>query len=345
MALWAGTAINTTETAMVFNQLYNLRALPMVRKKNGLLYRVLGKRDIGSTRKGDTQFERSSKITGSNVEVKLRGKLSTPVTVADGSAELVTVTPDFAADEHGGAVFPLTHYTHTKGIPSSQMRRYKGKEAKTDGFYEEQLEGIILAYEALWRTALHSTTFTTAIGRTVLGSWCMAVSDGISAGETGDGAKLYGTIDRSDAANIDYRGILDDAGGATTLARIRANVNAADANGGTTDTGIAGTVLYTKIQLLLENYVQITDVSDMTEFGGRYCKYDGVTFTHDQACPSTHIGLLDSSTWGWWSSDDNMTDGVIKDPSRLAGWVIPTESWNQFICLSPNRNVKMKNYT
>lgn len=329
---------------MVFNRLKNLQALPMIVKKNALLKRLVGKQDIGRTFTGKTEFERARIMTGLNIEVKLLGALSSTTLTADGSAELATVTPSFSSTQYGAAEFPLSHRTFTKGIPSSQIRRFKGKESKDDSFYAEVMREIMWSYEADLGTDIHSTTGTSVIARDNPGSWCFGVSDGTSTGETGDAFKLYGKIDRSDSANADFRGIIDDAGGKLTLDKIRSNINAADAKGGVTDTLVMGTTLFTAFQLLVEQYVHQTNVTS-GEFGAQYVCYDGACGIHDQRCPSGTIGGLDSSTWEFVLNDDEMTSGMVKDPSRVSAYVVPTEIYYQLYTFKPNANFKMKNYT
>lgn len=347
MALWAGSAINSTETAMVFNRLYNLKAMEMVRKKNALLFKLMGKPDIGNVNENTRlKFERSRIVTGKNIEIKLLGALGAPATVADGSAELATVTRQFSSTTFGAAEFPLTHYAWTQGIPSSQMRRYKGPQAKTAGFYDEVLNYVMLSYQDVLGTAIHDSAGTAVISRTVMGSWTYGVSDGVSTGETTDNFKLYGTIDRSDSANADFRGIVSTSTGALDLNKIRTYANQADANGGVVDTGICGTTLYTKVQQLVEPYVQTNYSEDLAAFGGRYVRYAGIDFMHDQRTTSGVLGLLDSSTWLWVQNDDDLTDvGVIKDPSIVDGYVLPTAMWCQLICCKPNANAKLTGVT
>ena len=352
MALWLGTAINSTETAMVFNRLVNLQALPMIRRKNGLLYKLMGKADIGVNTKAMSTFERTDIIDGKNYEVRLLGALSSTTKVTDGASEYAAVTLSYNANAYGAAEFPLTHYTLSKAVPASQLRRYKGKFAKTDDFYKEVLTEIMLSYENDLGNDLHSTVGSTVIGRTVFGSWAFAVStgggdSGIDAtGETAVAFRNYGTIDRQDPANVDFRGIVQAASGPLTLAAFRLNVNLCDAKGGKIDTAVAETTLYTKAQMLLEPYTYITDAPDMVQFGGRYMRYDGVDWIHDQRCPVGTIGGLDSSTWLFVKSDDALTDvGLVKDPSRVDTYVLPTALWSQLICKKPNGNFKMLGVT
>src|SRR2546423_2154728 len=120
--LWTGTSINSTETAMVFNQLFNRKAIAMVRKKNGLLYAILGKSENGSTPELGPKYPGEKKITGHQIEVKLLGKLKTIATVADGVAtEGATATLTNSADYWGAAVFDLAHYKDAHGLPESEI--------------------------------------------------------------------------------------------------------------------------------------------------------------------------------------------------------------------------------
>ena len=350
MALWNGSAINTTETAMVFNQLYNLQAIMIIRFKNGLLYKVLGKMDKNSIQNGKTKFERSSNITGKNIEVKLLGALPATTKVTDGSSEIATVTPVFNASEYGAAEFPLTHYTLTKAIPKSQARRYKGKSSKTDDFYAEIFRGIMAGYENDIGNDLSGQANTgTIIGRTQLGSWLFGISTGGGAGgtdatgETASAYRYYGTIDRQDAANSNFCAVVDAAYGASTLAKLRLKKNLVDVNQGTTDTLVMGTTLYTTHELLVEPYTIVTNAPEMVDFGGNWFRYGGMDFMHESRAPAGTIGGIDSTTWVWYDNDDELTGGMVLDPSRVASYVVPTERWSQFICIKPNSNWKALN--
>lgn len=358
MALWNGSLINSNETAMVFNQLANLQAIPIIRKKNALLYMFLGKLEANSLKNGVAKFQRSDKITGKNVEVKLLGSLPSTTKVTDGSSELASVTPAYDANAWGAAEFVLAHYTLTQGIPSSELNRFKGKEAKTANYLQDVLKRMMLGYENDIGTDLHSTTATNVMSRTVPGSWLQAISDGggdsgsgasaggPTSGETANGYRYYGTIDRQDSANADFRGLVFPSTGSLSLGKIRKATNMADGNGGTTDLSVSGTNIYTNIQMLLESYTIITDAEDMVDFGGKYCRYDGITHMHDQRCPAGYLGGLDSETWKFIDNHDDFTDsGVVKDFTKNAGYVVNTERWVGTICEKPNSNWKMAGVT
>lgn len=349
MALWAGSTLNTNETASVFNQLNSLKALAIVRKKNFLLYRFLGKMDLVQGPKGAmTKFDRSTKITGRNIEVRLMGKLKTIGKLADGAEEVAAVALTHVADVFGGAEFPLTHYADTHPVPSSELDRFAGDEAKTSSFLDDIFEYLMLSDENTLGADIHSVAGGTAIGRKVMGSWCHAISTGggdggaDGSGETGAAFRNYGTLDRQDAANADFRGIVAQTVGALTLAKLRAQINAADANGGTIQTGVAGTTLYTSIESLVEPYVHTVNSDEMIDFGGRYVKYAGVVYGHDQRAPASTIGLFDDSTWLFVNNAEKFTrSGLVVDPSKADTHVLPWKAWRQLICRKPNSNVKM----
>src|SRR5947199_5780584 len=171
--LWTGTSLNNNVLAQVFNQLYNTKAIEMVRKENGLLYAILGKSWRDANPKTGVKFERMEKITGNSIEVKLLGVLDTISTVADGSAELATQTPTYTSNMFGSATFDLTHYAQTKGIPSSEYNRIQGKEAKTLKYVDDVFNQVMLSLEKTIGDGINSTA-TNIPDRTHLGSWVYA---------------------------------------------------------------------------------------------------------------------------------------------------------------------------
>jgi hypothetical protein len=343
MALWNGSVINNTEFAMVFNQLANLQAIPQVVKRNALLYYLIGKMLPGSVDKGRVEFERSKKITGKNIEVKLFGALTGTQKLADGAPEYATTPPSFNANSYGAAEFPLTRYYLKKAVPTSQLDRYKGKEAKTDDFYAEVMRDIMASFENDIGNDLHGTSGGTNIGRTVLGSWCYAVSTGggdaggDATGEAATAFRNYGTVDRQDTANSDFRSVVQANYGPSTLQKLRSLRNLVEANGGTVDICVFPTALFTTHELLLEAQTLVTNPGDGIDFGGRVFTYAGMKFIHDQRAPANTIGLLDSSEWMFVENEEKLApQGMIWDPSLSASYVIPCYRWVQLICKRPN---------
>lgn len=343
MGLWNGTTINTTAAAQMFNQLWNYAAIAMVRKQNGLLYAIMDKSwNDTQTPGGGRQWNRSQKITGNKIEIKLRGKLDSTTKVADGSSELATVTPAFASDEYGAVTWDLTHYTLTKGVPSSQWMRIKGDEAKTKSFIGEVFEGIMLSYENDWGTDINANS-STAPGRTQMGNWVQAVSDGVSSGESG--FATYG-LDRSDSANADYRGNVTVSTGQLTLGKVKTLKNTIRAAGGQPSLLVSGTTVYTSFETLIEGFAHVTYDETWSKFGGEYVRYSNMTSVQDNRAPASMMGMLTPESWLWVMSQSGFDDtAFIKDPSRVAARVVPTEAWAGLFCTTPSYNGKLTGIT
>ena len=336
--LWTGTTLNNNVLAQVFNQLYNTKAIEMVRKENGLLYAILGKSWRDANPKMGVKFERLEKITGNQIEVKLLGVLDTISTVADGSAELATQTPTYTSNMFGSATFDLTHYAQTKGIPSSEYNRIQGKEAKTLKYVDDVFNQVMLSLEKTIGDGINGTA-SNAPDRTHLGSWVYAVSDGVSSGETG--YATYG-LDRSDSGNIDYRGTVTINTGDLTLGKIRALKNTIRTKGGKNQLGVAETSVFTKLQMLVEAYTEIESNEDWAQFGGEYVQYGKTRYVLDQRAPTQVLGILDPESFVFYQNMINFTEaGFIRAPHLVAGYVLPWECWCQLICVQPSRNGKL----
>jgi hypothetical protein len=129
MALWNGSAINTHETAFVFNQMATRKAIPIVRNMNGFLYAALGKEDWNATPGAGTGFKRLKKISGKNVEVTLLGELAVPLTTTDANQTLFSNAVQNLS--FGAAEFPIAHYSYPFAVPDSELQRFIGDELKT----------------------------------------------------------------------------------------------------------------------------------------------------------------------------------------------------------------------
>lgn len=334
--LWTGTALNNNVLAQVFNQLFNTKAIEMVRKENGLLYAILGKSWHDANPNLGSQFERLEKISGNQIEVKLLGVLDTINYVTDGSAELATATPQYTANMFGAATFDLAHLAQTKGIPSSEYNRIQGKEAKTLKYVDDVFNQVMLSLENRIGNDINGTN---APARNAIGGWPYAVSDGVSSGETGNAA--YG-VDRSDAGNVDYRGSVTVNTGDLTLGKIRALKNTIRTKGGKNQLGIAETSVFTKLQMLVEAYTEIESNEEWAQFGGEYVQYGKTRYVLDQRAPTQTLGIIDPESWVFYQNMINFTDqGFIRAPHLVAGYVLPWECWCQLICVQPSRNGKL----
>ena len=336
--LWTGTTLNNNVLAQVFNQLFNTKAIEMVRHENGLLYAILGKSWRDANPKFPVSFERLERISGNQIEVKLLGALDTISTVADGSAEIATSTPAYTSNMFGAATFDLTHYAQTKGIPSSEYNRIQGKEAKTLKYVDDVFNQIMLSLENTIGNAINASS-PSAPSRTNLLSWIWAVSDGTSSGESS--YAVYG-LDRSDSGNADYRAYVNPTTGDLTLNKIRIVKNNVRTKGGKNQLAIAETSVFTKLQMLLEAYTTITSDEDWVDFGGEYVKYGKTRYILDQRSPTQTLGIIDPESWVWYQNMINFTEaGFIRAPHLVAGYVLPWECWCQLICLQPSRNGKL----
>lgn len=345
--LWTGTAINSNATAMVFNQLFNKKALPMVRKKNGLLYKVLGKEEVFSNPSAPTGFQRLKKVTGKNVEVKLLGKLRNSgsgaqlQTVSDGSSEVASATADYDSALFGAAEFSLAHYAHKYAIPHSELDRFAGDEAKTASYIDDIFDMLVYTMEDVVGTAINTAQ---NCARTTIGGWPWAVSDGQSSGESSYAS--YGTIDRSDTGNNNFDAYVLPNTGTLTLGAIRTVQDNVAANGGNPSLGIAAVTVYGLVRQLVEQYTIVQYNADKTEFGGKYFSYDGIDFVLDQRAPSAVLGLLEPESWAFYMNEYNFTKGgIINDPSLVASYSINWGFWCQFIATAPSHNGKLTGVT
>lgn len=340
--LWTGTSINTNETAMVFNQLANRKAFHITRRKNGFLYAVLGKDEPHATPGASEGFKRLKKVTGNKIEVRVLGDVPEPGTTSDGLNEIAEVTLENRASDFGAQVFDLAHYTYTHAIPHSAMDRFAGNEAKTLSYLDEIFDQIMLGYEKVWGTALGQVGSAGAPSRTSLGSWPFAIA-GTTPGTTWGS---YGTIDRADQGNTDFRGHPYNVGD-LTLAKIRQAQNDIAVYGGDASFGCCKAAVFGKLQSLVENMTVVDYDEVWSKFGGRYVRYAGTSFTLDHYAPDNVLGLFTPSTWGLWKNDSIplTKTGVINDPSRVATYVVQTGVWMQLICMQPNQNAYLYNIT
>jgi hypothetical protein len=337
VALWDGLTINTNETALVFNQLYNKKSISVVSKANGLLWAITGKKSRVAPPGGQYEFDRVEKITGNRMEVKFLGHVGTPTTVADGAAELATVNlaGNYNAAEWGAQEFPLSHYTWAEPIPASELDRFAGDESKTLSFIDEKFTKVMESYDIVWGTGLNSANTQ---ARVTLGGWQWAVSDGVEAAAA---YAVYGLLNRADAANADFRSIVDTTGGELTIVGIQGNLDLVGENGGKPDVAPVRAAMMTKVRALVESHTHITQDSKWSEFGNDWVRINGVTFTLDRYAPTGILPLLDSRGWAFWLKTTGFSSGIVKDRSRVAGYVMPSECWIGNVCVRASWQAKM----
>mgnify|MGYP001567343694 CR=1 FL=1 len=346
MPIWLGSTINSNETANLINQLFNTKAIAMVRRKNGLLYAVLNKAEVGAEPMS-AKWNRESKVSGINVQFNLMGGLKSIATVADGygggTGETATwggtVIPSTI---FGGVTLPLVHYADAEYFPDSELDRYQGDELRTRDWIGQKMEYLLLSFEDTFGTAINTSTATVPT-RTQVVPWRHQISDGVSSGETG--FITYG-VDRNDSGNADFRGNNTVSTGDLTLAKLFTAKLSCVQRGGMPTVGLAENTLYGKIHRLTEAYTTVNYDEQWTKFGGEYVQYSGTKYILEPRMATQLIGLLDPSTWVLWRRDKNFTrSGIVPDVSRKATHVLVYGYWMGFFCNKPNSNALLTGVT
>lgn len=334
-ALWDGTSLNTTFLTNTWNQLWkDNMPVEIVRKHNGLLYKILGKKT--KTPNGSFSFERMESVTGNKIEIQFLGKLDDIPTLAlANEGDSATVTH---ADDYWGSVeFDFTHYNLTPGIKVSEWVQIQGKEVKGARFFKKRHRQIMLSLENTIGNGINSATAVSTY-RTSIGTWRHAMSDGVSTGET-----TYATygLNRADSANADIRGATTQTGvGAITVQKLQKSCLDIAANGGSlADFGICGADVYNYVWNAVTQYTHITQKGSMNEFEGMWVGFGNVDYLFDQRAAAGVLGHGTSEDWGFWKKDVDMFDKEsmwVRDPSKKAMRVAPFDVYAQFLCSRPS---------
>lgn len=340
--LWYNSLLNTNVASSVFNQLYNYKALEMVRKENGLLYAVLGKTWRDANPKFPVSYERLNRITGNQIQVRLLGALPAPGYVTDGAAELQTVTnPTYSSSYFGAVTADLAHIADVQGIPGNEMDRIAGKEAATKSFVAEVFNMLMLGLEKVIGDDMSGANGVNAPARSSVGSWEWAVSDGTSTNEST--YATYLTVDRSQSANADFQSYVDSTTTDLSLSAIRNIKNNVKTKGGNNKLAVANVTQFGQIQGLVEAQTIQNQIDPEWEtFGGEYVAYGGTRFILEQRTPAGTLGIFSPDSWGFWMNEAGLIGdgGFMKSPLAKDGYVLPYRAWVQFICTMPRRNGK-----
>lgn len=337
MALWAGSSINSTETAMVFNKIYDKKFVNVLRKKNAFYFAVTRQKDINQEPMSNADWKGIKNVTGQKVEVGILGRSIDPAYVADGADELaaVTLSSNYYSNAYGAMEFAVSHLTWTHPIPASQLDRYQGNELKTADFLESEFERIVQGYNSKFGTEFNTSQ---APARNAIGGWPYAI----------DTANTYGTIDRSDSANADMRGLEYTSIGDLTLGDIAQAQIDITLNGGDAKFATAGGTVFGIIRRLLENQTQAIfgDDERWNKFGGQWCWYAGTVFAADNYAPSQAIGMFTPNTWCVVMRKQPFTKGgVQEDITKVDAYVVKTKAWIQLICTKCNENAYLQGIT
>lgn len=341
--LWTGTRFNNTLFTDTINNIFYPNAVAIVRKRHPLAAILMGETMAGPSQ-GDTgfNFEHGETTSGYNYMTRLLGKLHTTQsdpqlhTVASTAASVATANVDYDDSEFGAAEWPLTQWVKKRGISTEQYKKIEGKNAVTAKFIDEVVEAEIFSWEKILSTCLH--TNTNDASRTNMTSWTWAVSD-YSLESSGG---TYGTIDRSDSGNADFRGTVAVNQGTLTLADIKHMINLAADAGGNIDLLVAGTSVHEIIERQISSYTHVTYNEKLARMGFKAVEYAGIPLIRDSDCPSGVLGGLDTSTWVFVDNESPpFSAGLIYAPWTEASYVIPIEIWSGFFCRAPSWNFKV----
>lgn len=331
MPLWSNSTLNTNALASAISKWESLNAFPMVVKRNGLLYQMMRKGNLPLA-PGSPKIDRSDQITGNDLVVRLLGKLQAYTPVPD--SEQTDVFPlSRVADRFGAARFDWAHFVHIEPLVWSEWRLIRGDEARTISWLEDVLKVLTLSWENDLGNGINSTD---PPSRTKIGGWRYAVDDGALYA-------VYGTIDRADAANADYRSYTETIG-SLTIEKVQRLINSARVRGGSPDVGVCGQVPYEKLQGELRGYHTYMH-DEWNKFRNTAIGFDSVMFTLDQRCGNGDLLIADSTTWRLY--EDPVSDKIVMDTYDRKGTpkAIKDERAVQFICKGPSWNAKGKGIT
>lgn len=318
---------------MVFNQLATTKAVAMVTKNNGLFNAMTGSNDP------DVLFKRAQKqvrVNGKQIEVTLRGKNASPSYITDGAQELAVWdwASQYDGSIFGASVFDIAHLAYGLPVPASEMDRFQGKELKTLDYLDELFGYVMDGYENLIGNDLNGSS---APARNKIGAWAYAV----------DASNTYGTIDRSDAGNADFRSIVDAGLGSITLPKIQSAKNRVKKNRGKIAVGVADETVFTAIQQIANSYTVAIQAGNTAEVGNDNIILSKVEWVLDHRCPSGTIGMFTPETWIYWMNKKMplTRQGLWYNGQLKDAYTLNTAMWAQFLCLDPGRNYKATGVT
>ena len=343
MALWDSTSLNTNYLAKLWNQLWvDGYSMDIVRKHNGLLYMVMGKKTQHAN--GSFSFQNTENVQGNKVEIQFLGQLDTMSTVANGSAEVAAATATYNNNNYGAVEFDVCHYFHKPAIPGSEWVKMRGNEVKGMNYFKEEFRRLSLGIENQLGTAINSSTAVSNYNTTV-GCWPHLASDGTSSGESGYDA--YGTLTRS--ANTDFQSVVTTGVGTLGLSHLSTNIlNVAAKGHGSPDCGVAGVTVYNAIWNLVASYSHIINDSKMMDFAGQFVKFGSVNYILEQRAPTGVLGHLNSANWKLWLNRNEVFDKETfwkRDPGLKSAYSCPFDVFAQFLCNNTGNQGKLTGIT
>lgn len=336
-----GANANTDiDQVSVFGRMDDNKSVKL-RRKASAAYNMIQGSPMGSEIKDG--FNRDEKIDGHNVLASVQGKVRTMTGVSDGAAERATATLN-ALDGWVEMSLDIAHLKDIIPIEESKYDRYLSAEtAKFASFLDEVFDQAMQTQVETFSGMLYGTGASQGPTRTNIGSMIAAISDGVTANNQSNYAS-YLTIDRTDAANTMFLpAFCNGATGNLTLDKLGGGIIAVQGNKGNPEAGLCGTAVYQRVRQLIEGFLEAEVNADLVDFGGAKARYAGCTFMLDAYCPGGTLLILDPSTWRWKHKDVPATrEGIVRDPSRLATYVLHWGGWFQAYCREVRKNGKFE---
>jgi len=354
MAIWDSVTDKTNPTALAFNRSLNRKALDVLRRKNGLLFRVVGKMDpVGSKdpKSVNVSFERTEKCDGVNHSVLMMAAQPSFTYPTDGAQEYAAATMSYDADIVGRGDFALAHATLHLAIVNSEAKVVAGESKRGESLLSMYQDYAMGGLDKAWSDGMLSTT---APSRAAIGGIVYAVDDGANTSApagaaTGGtaGYSAYGGLLRATAANSGFCPYVKGSGGEMTVDLIQEGINYATVAGGNVNTCPVGVALFSKAQALARGFVQTNYDKEWDKFGGKYVNIGGVDFVLEGGsnAPTSVLTFIDPTTWIWVQNSDGVKTNFHDAPWLEASGELTMEWWAQLICKAPWRNSKIVGVT
>jgi len=343
MALWDSLTNKTTTTALAFNRILNNKTLDAVRRRYGLMNRILGKSDIlGRDQKSQTiTFERLERVDGVKKTIRFMGTAPSFTYPANTSAEIGAATVSYAEGKHGEAEFLLAHGSLHYAIPHSEVTLVDGQSKKGASLMEEYMQFFMSGIDKELSAGVLSAN---APSLTAIGGIVYAVDDGIANSSYSD----YGGLLRGASGNENFRSYVKTNAGEFTLELLQEGINQAVAAGGNPTICPVGTSLFGKAQQLARSYQLVTTTRDEWDtFGGKYVNLAGVDFCLEGGtnAPTDKLVLIDPTTWIFIMNSSGFKVDFHDAPWLTTSREATIEFWVQLLCKEPWKNAKIQGVT
>jgi hypothetical protein len=340
MALWQGSSLNTNELATTTNHWTRKNLVPMVVKRNAFLH-ALTNEEAGPYGSIGSRVRYEKRARGNKLQVPLLGAIPSFSGLAD-SNQVDAVSLTWDSDAAGAATFEWAHYYHVEPVVHSEFTLMRGDDHKTLSWVEKVLkEKVVKGWEKTLGDAINGTAANSS--RTAAGGWRYGASDGTSTGESS--YATYGTLDRSDSGNADYRGNIQRlSDGLLTIDDFFALKVDIMADDGNPTFAVVGATGFKKMEKELRGQAMLPQ-KDWDAFAGDKLTCHGITICFESRCGETELGMFDPNALAIYLEEDGIdmewekAGGVYKG----AKYVMPIHAWTAFIVECPSHTGKVTN--